>query len=192
MRTLRFPMLAIAALMLTFASCSEDTDDTTNNNNNNNNEPTLYERVGGEAMVADPNSTSGAMIEQGYLTLRSVVDSAIFVIAGDTSMHKYFGTLLGEVGNGDLSGFAALSANFTDFMAVATGSANASYSGLNMVDAHDPSTNPRMGQKSDNAAYTQFIGHVGVALGQNGVSDNDLINDLVALLETLRSDITQA
>src|SRR4051812_17867553 len=69
--------------------------------------PTLYERVGGTAAVADPRH-SGQTIETGRLTLRSVVDSAIYVIAGDTVMTKYFGVLLGEVGAGNTTGFAAL------------------------------------------------------------------------------------
>src|SRR3954462_11073034 len=77
--------------------------------------PTLYERVGGTTMVADPRN-SGTMIEKGRLTLRSVVDSAIYVIAGDPTMTPYSGVLLAEVGANNTTGFAALSKNFTDFL----------------------------------------------------------------------------
>src|ERR1044071_1495224 len=65
--------------------------------------PTLYERLGGTTMVDDP-AAPGTMIEQGYLGLRSVVDSTIFVIAGDPQLQPYFAVLLTEVGNNDLTG----------------------------------------------------------------------------------------
>src|SRR5690606_6533499 len=112
--------------------------------------PTLYEKVGGTEMVNDP-ANAGMMIEKGRLSLRAVVDSSIFVIAGDPELQPYFPVLLGEVGNGDLSGFAALSKNLTDFFCVATGAKNFTYNGMNMVDAYDPAKNSRMAMKSDDA-----------------------------------------
>ena len=166
---------------LTFTACDKDDTPT---------EPTLYERLGGAQMVNDP-ANSGQQIEQGYLALRSVVDSAIFVIAADTSLQPFFHTLLMEVGNGNLTGFTALSQNLTVFFAAATGSKNHTYTGLDMAAAHDPAQNSRMAMKADNADFDQFVTDVGVALGQNGVSDTELINDLVALLETLRGDVVQ-
>lgn len=153
-------------------------------------ELTLYQRLGGTEMVDDP-ANSGTMIETGYLNLRSVVDSAIFVIAADPVLQPYFQTLLTEVGNGDLTGFSALSMGLTNFFAEATGSENFTYNGLDMVAAHDPAQNPRMNGKSDDAAYDAFIAAVGTALQQNNVTDQALINDLVALLETLREPIVQ-
>jgi hypothetical protein len=171
-------LLGASALAVFSTSCKKDED------------PTLYDRVGGTEMVADPNNSS-QNIEKGYLTLRSVVDSAIFVIAADTRMQPYFQVLLTEVGNGDLSGVTALSASFTQFLASATGSKTFTYSGRNMADAHNPAQYNRMGQLADNAAYDAFVQDVGIALGQNGVTDTELINDLVALLETLRGDIVQ-
>lgn len=60
-----------------------------------------------------------------------------------------------------------------------------------MVAAHNPAQNPRMNGKSDDAAYDAFIAAVGTALQQNNVTDQALINDLVALLETLRDPIVQ-
>lgn len=152
--------------------------------------PTLYERVGGTTVVDDPKN-SGMKIEKGRLTLRSVVDSAILVIAADSKMTPFFPVLLGEVGKGNTTGFAALSQNFTDFLAVATGSKTAVYGGRNMKNAHDPATNPRMGMKASAADFDQFIGDVGIALGKNGVTDKVLINDLVALLNTTKPDVVQ-
>lgn len=151
---------------------------------------TLYDRVGGTAMVSDP--VNGGEIQQGRLTLRSVVDSAIFVIAADTRLQPYFTTLLGEVGNGDLSGFAALSESLTDFFVVATSEEQeGQYTGLNMVDAHNPDVNSRMDGRADDAAMDAFIEDVGVSLGKNGVSDQELIGDLVDLLESVRSAVVQ-
>ncbi|MEZ5014634.1 MAG: group 1 truncated hemoglobin [Chitinophagales bacterium] len=154
--------------------------------------PTLYDRVGGTAMVDDP-ANPGTMIEQGRLTLRSVVDSSIFVIAADPNMTPFFGTLLTEVGAGDLSGLTILSKNLTDFLCSATGATNTDYlyTGLSMADAHDPDVNSRMGMKAGDGDFDNFIADVAVGLGQNGVTDAQLISDLVDLLETTRADIVQ-
>lgn len=158
-------------------------------------DPTLYERVGGTTLVADPNSP-GNQIEQGRLTLRSVVDSSIFVIAADPQMAPYFPVLLGEVTGGNFAGFTTLSENFTDFLSVATGSTNSSYAytGLNMHDAHDPTVNTRISMKVTEADFNAFVGDIGIGLAQNGVTsanNADLVNDLVALLNTTKSDIVQ-
>jgi hypothetical protein len=160
--------------------------------------PSLYERVGGTTMVSDPSSTSNPkqMIEKGRLTLRAVVDSSIFVIAGDTAMTKYFGKLLSEVGAGNLTGFAALSKNFTDFMCAATGSTNAAYAytGKSMKAAHDPASNSRMGLKVNAADFDKFVGDIGKGLAKNGVTsanNKQLVDDLVALLYTTKGDIVQ-
>jgi len=169
------------------SSCKKDKDETPTTTTT---APSLYERVGGTTSVDDPNNP-GTKIEKGRLTLRSVVDSAILVIAADTNMTPFFPVLLGEVGQGNTTGFAALSKNFTDFLAVATGSKTATYGGKNMKAAHDPATNPRMGQKASAADFDRFIGDIGIALGKNGVTDQKLIADLVALLNTTKPDVVQ-
>jgi len=157
--------------------------------------PTLYERVGGTTSVADPKNP-GTMIEQGRLTLRSVVDSAIYVIAGDPTMTPYFGVLLGEVSANNTTGFAALSKNFTDFLCSATDAKNTAYAykGLSMKDAHDPAKNNRMGKKANAADFDKFVGDIGTALAKNGVTTTNnkaLVDDLVALLYTTKSDVVQ-
>jgi hypothetical protein len=63
------------------------------------------------------------MIEQGRLTLRSVVDSAIFLIAEDF-LTKFFPTLVLESNNNDVSGLTAFSESLTDFFCITTGSRN--------------------------------------------------------------------
>jgi len=117
--------------------------------------PTLYQRLGGTTMVNDP-ANAGQMIEQGYLGLRSVVDSTIFVIAGDAQLQPCFTVLLAEVGSGDPTGFAGLSENLTEFFAVACGAQNYAYTGMNMVDAHN-SANARMSGLVTDADFDRFI-----------------------------------
>ena len=73
-----FSKLALMALFIAsgafVTSCSDD-DKTP--------EPqTLYQKLGGTTMVADPNNP-GQMIEQGRLSYRSVVDSTITLIVSD-------------------------------------------------------------------------------------------------------------
>jgi len=182
-----FAIIWVAAAAVSFTACQKEDDQP---------EPTpvtsLYSRVGGTTMVDDP-ANPGTMIEQGRLTLRSVVDSSIFVIAADPSMTPFFGALLAEVGAGDLSGLTILSKNFTDFLCTATGATNPDYQygGLSMVDAHNPDTNDRMSMKAGDADFDQFIADIAIGLSQNGVTDAELINDLVELLETTRGDIVQ-
>lgn len=153
----------------------------------------LYDRLGGTTMVTDPND-SEAMIEQGRLTFRAVVDSTIFVIAADERLQPYFEVLLAEVGSNDLTGFAALSATLTDFFCVAAGAETQSYSGLDMVAAHDPEQNSRMALKADDDAMDAFIEDAVAGLAQNGVTTENngpLINEIGALINSLRSSIVQ-
>lgn len=119
-----------------------------------------------------------------------MVDSSIFVIAADPELSPFFATLLSEVGNGNVSNLSILSKNLTDFFSVATGAENYSYSGLNMKDAHDPAGNPRMAMKADNDDFDQFIADVVTGATQNGVPD-ELIQEVGALIETLRADVVQ-
>lgn len=184
-------LVATTALIMS-TSCKKEEEMTTTNTNTT---PTLYERVGGSTMVSDP-ANSGQMIEKGRLTLRSVVDSSILVIAGDAQLAGYFPVLFAELGSGNTSGLTALSKNFTDFMCTATGSKNSGYAykGLNMKDAHDPAKNNRMGMKANKADFDKFVGDIGVGLAKNGVTaqnNKQLVDDLVALLYTTQADIVQ-
>lgn len=188
-------ILAAATMVfgLTMTSCTKDTEEAGSASAGlANNNYDLYNRLGGESMVLDPNNT-GSMIEQGRLTLRSVVDSTIFVIAGDSAfLNKFFPVLVDELGNSDFSGLQALSASLTDFFCLATGSQNTTYTGLDMEKAHNPATNPRMGALSDDADYDKFIGFVVEGAKQNGVPSTDpRVADLGKLLETLRTTIVQ-
>lgn len=159
----------------------------------------IYERLGGTKMVADPDN-SGQMIEQGRLSFRKVVNSTVGLIVADVqsnasgNLGAHFAPVLTEVGAGNTTKLAILVDNLTDFFSFNTGGTNAvnTYSGLNMVAAHDPAVNARMGTKSSNADYTKFVGYVGAAANANGVASNtELYTDVVAVLESLRTPIVQ-
>ena len=151
--------------------------------------PTLYDSLGGTAMVTDPTNTS-AKIETGRLGIRSVIDSTIYVIAGDAKINGHFTVLLQEVTMGNTSGFAALSKNLTDFVAVATGAKDYTYGGKNMVAAHDPAQNSRMNGKATSADFDAFVNDVVAGATKNHLPAN-LINSVGALLQTLRGQVVQ-
>jgi len=188
--TLSVLLVASAA----FTSCSDDDDPKP--------EPvkaSIYTRLGGTKMVADPDN-SGQMIEQGRLSFRKVVNSTVGLIVADVqanasgNLGAHFTPVLTEVTAGNTTKLAVLVDNLTDFFSFNTGGTNAvnTYSGLNMVAAHNPATNPRMGTKSSNADYTKFVGYVGAAANANGVASNtELYVDIVAVLESLRTPIVQ-
>lgn len=191
----RLPILAFSALTVlagSFISCEDDSDGTQPVN------PTLYQKLGGTTMVADPNNP-GQMIEQGRLSYRSVVDSTITLIVADIvagnegNFSAHFAPLLGEVGSGNTTNLALLSRNLTDFFSANTGGgATNTYMGMNMADAHNPAVNPRMGVKATDADYSRFEGFVGQAAGLNGVTDQVVIGEVVTVLESLRDPIVQA
>ncbi len=177
----------MAVMTIGALSCKKDKETTTPTP-----EPvtmTLYDSLGGTQMVADPANPS-QMIEKGRLGIRSVVDSTIFVIAGDPAINGYFTVLLAEVTSGNTSGFQKLEKSLTDFFCVATGAKNFTYTGLNMKDAHDPAKNPRMDGKADNAAFDAFVNDLVIGAKQNKLPDY-LIARVGAVVNTTRADVVQ-
>lgn len=179
----------------TFSSCSKDDDSSTPA------KPSIYARLGGTTLVQDPDAPTGTMIEAGRLSYRKVVNSTVQLIVADIqagapgNLSAHFAPLLSEVGAGNTTNLAILTDNLTDFFSYNTGGTNPvnKYEGKNMADAHNPASNPRMGVKSTNADYDKFEGYVGAAAQANGVAANtELYNDVVAVLESLRSPIVQA
>lgn len=150
---------------------------------------TLYDSLGGATMVADPSNPS-AKIEKGYLGIRSVIDSTIFIIAGDTAINGHFTVLLAEVTAGNLTGFSALSKNLSDFVAVATGAKNYTYGGKSMTAAHDPAQNPRMNGKADNSDFNAFEVDLVAGANKNGLPSY-ITARLGGIVETLRSQVVQ-
>lgn len=149
--------------------------------------PTLYDSLGGTTMKIDPR---GGMIETGRLGIRTVVDSTIYVIAGDSRINVFFPTLLAEVTAGNTTGFFALEKSLTDFFCVATGAKNFTYSGKNMVAAHDPAQNPRMNGKSANTDFNAFVEDLVKGAQQVGLP-LDLIQRVGRVVETTRTQVVQ-
>lgn len=174
--------LAIASVIL--PSCKKSDSPATA-------KPTLYDSLGGTVMVADP-ANAGVKIEAGRLLIRNIIDSAIFVIAGDTAVNGHFTVLLSEVGAGNLSGFQALSKNLTDFVAVATGAKDYTYGGKSMVAAHDPAQNSRMNGKADNSDMDAFEVDLFAGANKAGVPSNTpALVSVGKLVESLRSQVVQ-
>ncbi len=184
---------ALLSLFFTMSSCSKSDSNTVSQSSN----PTLYARLGGTTKVADPIH-AGMLIEKGRLSYRSVVDTTITLIVKDITINasgnfsQHFAPLLAEVGQGNTTNLAELSTNLTDFFSANTGgSATNMYNGMSMQAAHNPATNMRMGKKATSADYDKFIGYVGLAATKNGVTDQTIITDVVAVLESLRTQIVQ-
>ncbi|MGC4041115.1 MAG: hypothetical protein QM710_10110 [Flavobacterium sp.] len=187
----KFALCALVFGVLGFVSCSSSDDDPA--------PASIYERLGGTTMVSDPDNP-GQMIEQGRLSYRKVINTTVGLIVADVqsnasgNLGAHFAPLLTEVGNGNTTNLAILTDNLTDFFSYNTGGTNAvnTYSGKNMVDAHNPAVNARMGTTSTNADFTKFEGYVGAAAVQNGVAANtQLYTDIVAVLESLRDPVVQ-
>lgn len=151
------------------------------------NAPTLYDSLGGTTLVADP-ANPGTMIEKGRLGIRSVVDSAIFVIAADNRINGLFSVLLAEVGSGNTSGYVALTNNLTDFFCVATGAKDFTYGGKSMQDAHNPNTNSRISGAVTGADFSYFVSDVATGAGQAGVPSY-LIGSMGTLMNSVQSQV---
>ncbi len=188
----KFTLGVIIMASAAFTSCTKD-------DNPAPMKASIYERLGGTKMVADPDN-SGQMIEAGRLSYRKVVNSTIGLIVADVksnaagNLSAHFAPLLAETGATQATNIADLSDNLTDFFSYNTGGTNAVniYSGMDMVKTHNPATYNRMGKKVNNADYTKFEGYVGAAANTNGVAANtELYTDIVAVLESLRKPIVQ-
>lgn len=186
----KISLLLLLFSLTVFTSCEDDPAPVA---------PSIYERLGGSSLVDDPDNP-GQKIEAGRLSYRKVVNTTIGLIVADITagsqgnFSAHFAPLLAETGNTQATNISKLSDNLTDFFSFNTGGTNAvnAYNGLNMVDAHDPAKNNRMGKKSSNADYDRFVGFVGQAAQQNGVAANtQLYIDIVAVLESLRTQIVQ-
>lgn len=152
--------------------------------------PTLYDTLGGTAKQADP--VGGAQIEKGRLAVRSVIDSALYVIAADPAINGYFTVLLSELSANpqNLSGFTELQNNLTDFFCVGAGSTNFHYTGMSMAAAHNPASNNRISQKVDAAGFTQFTNDVVIAAQKNNVPAG-IIGSLGKVIASQQSVVVQ-
>jgi hypothetical protein len=178
-------IIALAIMTITVQSCKKDSSAPATP------KPTLYDSLGGTTMVTDPANTS-VKIESGYLLIRNIIDSTIFVIAGDSKINSYFTVLLGEVGSGNLTGYMALSKNLSDFVAVGTGAKDFSYGGKSMTAAHDPAQNSRITMKVDSDDFTQFETDLFAGAAKAGVpSTTPALISVGRIVESLRGVVVQ-
>ena len=146
----------------------------------------------GTKMISDPE-TSGKTIQAGRLAIRTVIQKAEEVLAGDPQMAPFFPTLLAEVDAGNTTGFIDLRETFTDLVQqVASG--QQIYEGLDMVTAHDHAKHPRFGSstqmKANNQNFDRFLVDVVDAMTQLEVPPS-VQAQLGAALEATRSQVVQ-
>ena len=185
--TLLSLLCAIVVSMLFIESCKKSSSDTAPTTVSTG--TALYDSLGSTTLVADPTH-AGAMIEQGRLSIRNVIDSTIFVIAADPRINGHFTVLLSEVTHGNLSGYTDLSENLTTFVANATGAKDFIYIGLNMADAHNPAVNNRINGKVSAADFNAFVADLVTGANKNKVPAN-LINSIGKIVLSLQSQVVQ-
>ena len=118
---------------------------------------TLYDSIGGSVLVPDP-ADSGQTVQQGWLGIRTIVDTAInimlvdtFPVPGDTlrTISGFFAVLNTELSTGDSVGYKALTLNLAKYFATAEGRA--------MMHAATPIAVPDHGQPEDIAEVLSFL-----------------------------------
>jgi hypothetical protein len=151
---------------------------------------TFYDSLGGTVLVTDP-SNYGQTVEQGYLTIRSIVDSALLIIQADTLINGYFSIMVNEdTLHTAPTEYDKLSLNITNFLAVAAGATDYSYTGLDMFAAHNPDSNSFVQAPVDSAAFNEFAYDLGVSALGRGLS-NQLVSQLGDLLYRYEGQVVQ-
>lgn len=147
----------------------------------------------GTKMIDDP-ANDGEKIQAGRLAIRTVVNEALGVIAGDNKLAPYFPTLLAEVGAGDMTGYAHLLASFTDFVQQAVSGQSGIYKGPDMVTVHNNASFERFGSADKPTANAEdfdvFVGDVAKAATTLKVPAS-VIGQLGELLNSTKGDIVQ-
>jgi hypothetical protein len=158
--------------------------------NSSGGSPTFYDSLGGTVLVTDP-ANYGQTVEQGYLTVRSIVDTALLIIQTDTLINSYFSIMVNEdTLHEAATEYDKLSLNITNFLAVAAGAKDYSYTGLDMFAAHNPGSNADIPAPVDSAAFNEFAYDLGISATQHGLS-NQLISQLGNLLYRYEGQVVQ-
>jgi len=120
--------------------------------------PTLYDTLGGATLVVDPLDDT-AMIEKGYLTIRTIVDTTMFTFASDPLIDTFFIVLSTEDAAGKDTEYVNLSLGMTNFIATAAGCTNPkyAYSGPDMYAAHNPDSNSKIPLSVTDSAFNEFV-----------------------------------
>jgi hypothetical protein len=132
--------------------------------------PTLYDTLGGTTPVVDPLDTNH-MIEQGYLTIRTIVDTTMFVFASDPLLEPFFIVLHDDDSLGQSSEYISLSTGMTQFIAMAAGSVDSVYTGPDMYAAHHHATDSNMPNiPLPDSVFNEFVYDLGQSAIDYGLS----------------------
>jgi hypothetical protein len=132
--------------------------------------PTLYDTLGGTTQVVDPEDTF-LRIEQGYLTIRTIVDTTMFTFASDTLLEPFFYLLHDEDSAGNSSEYLTLSSGMTHFIAMAAGSADSVYIGPDMYAAHHHDSNSNIPDiPLPDSVFNEFVYDLGQSAINSGLS----------------------
>jgi hypothetical protein len=151
---------------------------------------TFYDSLGGTVLVTDP-ANYGQTVEQGYLTIRTIVDTALLIIQADTLINSYFTIMVSEdTLHTSATEYDKLSLNISNFLAVAAGAKDYTYTGLSMAAAHNPASNAAIPAPVDSAAFNEFAYDLGQSALDYGLS-NQLISQLGTLLYRYEGQVIQ-
>jgi hypothetical protein len=151
---------------------------------------TFYDSLGGTVMVSDP-ANFGQTVEQGYLEIRTIVDTALLIIQADTTINGYFSIMVNEdTLHAAPTEYDKLSLNFTNFLAVAAGAKDYRYTGPGLLAAHNPDSNTNIPARVDSAAFNEFAYDMGLSARGRGLS-NQLISQLGILLYRYEGEVVK-
>jgi hypothetical protein len=160
-------ILALGIVSMMTFSCKKSKSSTSSG------KPTLYDTLGGSTLVADPLSPdSNTMIEQGYLTIRTIVDTTMFTFASDPLIDTFFTVLRTDNSEGNPSEYESLSLGITNFIATAAGCTNTSYAykGPDLYAAHNPDSNSNIPLSVTDTAFNEFVYDIGQSAINYGLS----------------------
>lgn len=141
-------------------------------------------------LITDP-AIYGQSVEQGYLTIRTIVDTALLIIQADTLINGYFSIMVNEdTTHTSATEYDKLSLNITNFLAVAAGAKDYSYTGPDMFAAHNHDSNSNIPAPVDTAAFNEFAHDLGQSALDYGLSDQ-LVSQLGTLLYRYQGQVVQ-
>ena len=174
-------ILCVGAVIGTGSSCKIS--------NKSAGKQTFYDSLGGTTLVPD-SASYGQTVERGYLAIRTIVDTALLIIAADSTINGYFSLVLQEDSTGNESPYESLKLNMANFLAVAAGAEDYSYTGPDLMAAHNPDSNGNISMKVTSAAFNEFAYDLGLSAMQYGLSAQ-LISQFGTLLYRYESQVVQ-
>jgi hypothetical protein len=151
---------------------------------------TFYDSLGGTTPIADP-ANFGQTVEQGYFAIRTIVDTALLIIQADTTINSYFSIMVNEDTLHETpTEYDKLSLNITNFLAVAAGAKDYTYTGPALLAAHNPASNANIPAPVDSAAFNEFAYDLALSARQYGLS-NQLISQLGTILYRYEGEVVQ-